>query len=106
MNDPLVQAKFAECLALARAARVLFYRVVSLRARGSGPTPDSNVSRVAGSQAYRALHELAMLVLGEEALIRDSIGDMTRTMSSSVAAGAYEIQMDQIATKMLALPRS
>jgi alkylation response protein AidB-like acyl-CoA dehydrogenase len=105
MDDPRIRAKFGQCWAMTEAARLLYYRVVDVRAHGGGPTADSNMSRVAGSQAYRAVHELCLLLLGEEALERGSLGDATRSLSNSVAAGTYEIQLDQIATQALGMPR-
>ncbi|MGE0387686.1 MAG: acyl-CoA dehydrogenase family protein [Gammaproteobacteria bacterium] len=105
MDDPHIRAKFGQAWALTEAARILYYKVVDLRAHGSGPTTDSNMSRVAGTMAYRAVHELCLLLMGEEALVRGSVGDATRTMSFGIAAGTYEIQLDQIATQQLGMKR-
>lgn len=105
MDDVLIRTKFAECWAATEAARLLFYRVVDLRTHGSGPTADSNISRVAGSAAQKLIMELSMMIYGEACLEAKSEGDARRTMASSVAAGTTEIQLDQIATRMLDLPR-
>lgn len=105
MEDELVRAKFAEAWGATEAARLLFYRVVDLRAHDSPPTPDSNISRVAGTAAQRLTMELSYMVYGENSLEAHGEADFRRTMASSVAAGTTEIQLDQIATRLLELPR-
>ncbi len=105
MDDPEVQSKFGEAWGLIEAARLLYFRVVDLRAHDSPPTADSNLSRISGSNAYKAVAQLTELVFGEAGLESGTGGDTRRTMANSVAAGTTEIQLDQVATRMLGLPR-
>ena len=103
-DDPEVQSRIGEAYAAIEAARLLTYRVVDLRAHDSPPTADSNLSRVAQTQALRMTGELAHMVFGEEGLEAGSPGDIRRALSFGVAAGTTEMQMDQIASNFLNLP--
>ena len=105
MDDSEIQSLFGAAWELVEAARLLFYRVVDLRAHGSGPTADSNISRIAGNAAHKAVADIGQRLYGEEALVAGSPGDPRRTMAFSVAAGATEIQLDQVAIGHLGLPR-
>jgi alkylation response protein AidB-like acyl-CoA dehydrogenase len=105
MDDPEIQSLFGEAWGLIEVARLLFYRVVDLRAHGSGPTADSNMSRIAGTAAHKAVAEIGQRLYGEESLVSGSPADPRRTMAFSVAAGATEIQLDQVAIGYLGLPR-
>jgi alkylation response protein AidB-like acyl-CoA dehydrogenase len=104
-DDPLVQAKLGEAWAIVQAARMLYYRVVDLRAHDAPPSPDANISRVAGNMAHSAVADAAILVYGEDGLESGSGGDVRRSMAYSVTAGTTEIQLDQIATRYLRLKR-
>ena len=103
LSDPLVQAKLGEAWEAVEAARLLFYRVVDLREQGSPPTADSNIARVAGTRAYQAVAEAADVVLGEYAL--EGTGRSPFSLTAGIMSGATEIQLDQIATRYLDLPR-
>ncbi len=105
MEDPELQSLFGEAWGFIEAARLLFYRVVDLRAHGSPPTADSNLSRIAGNAAHKAVADIGQRLYGEQALTAGSPGDPRRSMAFSVAAGATEIQLDQVAIGHLGLPR-
>lgn len=104
-NDPEIQSRIGEADAALSAARLLTYKVVNLRVQGSPPTADSNISRVAQTQALRMVGELAHEVFGEEGLVSRSPGDIRKVLAYSVAAGTTEMQLDQIASSFLNLPR-
>ena len=104
IDDPEIQTRIGEVYAALEAARLLTYKVVDLRAHGSPPTADSNLSRVAQTTALRMAGELAHAVFGEEGLVAGSGGDIRRVLSFGVAAGTTEMQLDQIASNFLALP--
>jgi len=106
LDDPEIQSRIGEADAAIAAARMLTYRVVDLRAHGSPPTTDSNLSRVAQTQALRMVGELAHVVFGEAGLESHSPGDVRRVLAYSVAAGTTEMQLDQIASGHLNLPKS
>jgi alkylation response protein AidB-like acyl-CoA dehydrogenase len=103
MDDPAVQAKLGEAWEAVEAARLLYFRVVDLRAQGSPPTADSNVARVAGTRAYQIVAEAADLVLAEHGL--GGVGRSRFNFTAGITSGATEIQLDQIATRYLNLPR-
>ncbi len=103
MDDPAVQAKLGEAWEAVEAARLLYFRVVDLRAQGSPPTADSNVARVAGTRAYQVVAEAADLVLAEHSL--GGSGRSRFNLTAGITSGATEIQLDQIATRWLNLPR-
>jgi alkylation response protein AidB-like acyl-CoA dehydrogenase len=105
-DDPEIQSRIGETAAAIAAARLLTYRVVDLRAHGAPPTADSNISRIAQTQALRMAGELAHMVFGEQGLKAHSRGDIRRVLSSSVAAGTTEMQLDQIASVYLNLPKA
>ena len=105
--DPTILEKLGEARALCEAARLLTYRVVDQRARNLPPTPDSNITRVAGTLADRAVAELALEVFGNEAMAYGSFADSNfrMAMTAGVAVGATEIQLNLIANRYLGLPR-
>ncbi len=107
LSDPTILEKLGEARVLCEAARLLTYRVVDQRARNLPPTPDSNIARVAGTMADRAVADLALEVLGEEALVYGSFADsgFRMAMTAGVAVGATEIQLNLIASRYLGLPR-
>ncbi len=100
MDDAELRSKLGHARAMIEAARVLFYRIVDLREHDSPPTADANVSRIAGTAAYQAVAEVAQLVadLGTDT----GAGGLN---ANSVAAGTTEVQLDQVATRYLGLPR-
>jgi len=103
MDDPAVQAKMGEAWEAVEAARLLYFRVVDLRAHDSPPTADSNIARVAGTRAYQTVAEAADLVLAEHGL--GGVGRSRFNLTAGITSGATEIQLDQIATRHLGLPR-
>ena len=104
-DDPEVAVLFAEAWEKIEAARRLYYRVVDLRAHDHPPNADSNISRIAGNAAHKAVADVARQIYAEEALVADGPGDSRSIMTYSVAAGATEIQLDQVAIRHLGLPR-
>jgi len=107
LGEPGVQEKLGRARALCEAARVLTYRVIDQRAHARPPSADSNLARVAGTDAEQAVADLALEVFGSEALEYGSYAD-TRfrwAMTAGVAVGATEVQLDLVARNLLALPR-
>jgi alkylation response protein AidB-like acyl-CoA dehydrogenase len=98
-DEPSVQAKLGEAWEAVEAARLLYFRVVDLRAQDSPPTADSNLARIAGSRAYQIVTEIAQNVLAEHSIEGYGFNP------TSIAAGTTEIQLDQVATRYLNLPR-
>lgn len=102
-----VRHKAARALAACRAARLLSYRVIDQRARGLLPTPDSSVGRLAVVSAERAVTEFIIECMPEALCGNDPVAEAhhQRAITSSIAAGAAEIQLNMIATQFLNLPR-
>ena len=107
-DDPAVQEKLGAAHALVEAARILTYRVIDLRARGSAPTADTNLARVAGTLCENAVSDLAVELLGSEGLAYGSAAEayFRMAMTAGVAVGTTEMNLDLIASRHLGLPRS
>ncbi|MFQ5417679.1 MAG: acyl-CoA dehydrogenase family protein [Myxococcota bacterium] len=107
LDDDTVLERFGEARAACEAARVLVYRVIDLRAKGSPPTADTNVARVANTAAERAVSELALEIFGADALAYGSFADshFRMAMTAGVAVGATEINLNLVANRFLGLPR-
>jgi alkylation response protein AidB-like acyl-CoA dehydrogenase len=106
-GDPAVQEKLGAARATVEAARLLSYRVIDLRARGSAPTADTNVARVAGTLCENAVSDLALEIFGPTALEYGHPADayFRLAMTAGVAVGTTEINLNLIASRMLGLPR-
>ena len=107
LDDPTVQEKLGEARAACEAARLLTYRVIDQRAHGLPPSADTNVARVAGTSAERAVSELALELFGPEALAYGSFADshFRLAMTAGVAVGTTEINLNLVAGRVLELPR-
>lgn len=107
LDDAIVVDRLAEARALCEAARVLTYKVIDLRAKGSPPTPDTQLARVLGTRADAAVGALALDILGPEAIPYGSFADANfrLSMTAGVAVGATEVQLNLIASRFLGLPK-
>lgn len=106
-DDPTVAEKLGEARGMVEAARLLSYRVIDQRAHGLPPSTDTNIARVAGTQADLAVGELALELYGAESLVYGSFADANYrlAMTAGVAVGATEVQLGLIASRTLGLPR-
>ena len=86
---------------------MLAYRVIDQRAHGMPPSADTNVARVAGTWAERAVSELALELFGPDALEYGSFADsqFRLAMTAGVAVGTTEINLNLVASRVLELPR-
>jgi len=107
LGDPRVQEKLGEARALCEASRLLTYRVIDLRAKGRPPSADTNVARVAGTMAERAVSELALELFGTEALEYGHVAEshFRMAMTAGVAVGTTEVNLNLVANRFLGLPR-
>ncbi|MFP6606490.1 MAG: acyl-CoA dehydrogenase family protein, partial [Myxococcota bacterium] len=107
LEDTTIVERLAEARAVCEAARVLTYKVIDVRAKGRPPTPDTQIARVAGTRADTLVAELAIEILGPEALEYGSYADANfrLAMTAGVAVGATEVQLNLIASRFLHLPR-
>jgi len=106
-DDGILVERLAEARAVCEAARVLTYKVIDVRAKGQPPTADTQIARVAGTRADTLVAELALEILGPEALEYGSYADANfrLAMTAGVAVGATEVQLNLIASRFLGLPR-
>jgi len=107
LESPTVKEKLGEARALCEASRLLTYRVIDLRAHGEPPSADTNVARVAGTMAERAVSELALELFGSEALEYGHVAEahFRLAMTAGVAVGTTEINLNLVANRFLGLPR-
>ncbi len=107
-RNPEVAATLASAQAACEAARALVYKVVDERAKKQPPSPNASVARAAMVQAEWAVGEAGMVVMGANGLELGSVADdqFRSGMAAGVAAGAYEVQLNLIASMVLDLPRS
>ncbi len=107
LDDPIIVDRLGEARALCEAARVLTYKVIDLRAKGSPPTADTQLARVLGTSADNAIGLLALEIMGPDALEYGSFADANfrLAMTAGVAVGATEVQLNLIASRFLGLPK-
>jgi len=102
-----LRERLGEARALCEAARLLVYRVIDLRAKGSPPSADTNLARVASTAAERAVADLALETFGPEALEYGHFAEahFRLAMTAGVAVGTTEIHLNLVAARFLGLPR-
>ena len=107
LEDPRVLEKLGEARALCEASRLLTYRVIDLREKGRPPSADTNLARVAGTLAERAVSELALEIFGPEALEYGHFAEshFRLAMTAGVAVGTTEINLNLVSSRFLGLPR-
>ncbi|MFB9927834.1 acyl-CoA dehydrogenase family protein [Amycolatopsis halotolerans] len=107
LADPGIQEQFGRARAACEAARVLVYRVIDERAKAKEPSPMAYQARAAMVQAERAVGDLALDVLGSEALVEGALGDaqFRNSLGAGIAAGSYEVQLNLISRLILELPK-
>jgi alkylation response protein AidB-like acyl-CoA dehydrogenase len=107
LPDPGLEERLGEARATVEAARLLTYKVIDLRAKGSAPTADTNLARVAGTWAERAVSELALEIYGADAFEYGNFGESyyRMAMTAGVAVGTTEVNLNLVAQRHLDLPR-
>ncbi len=107
LGDPDVQEQLGCARAACEAARLLTYRVIDQRAKGLPPSADTNVARVAGTLAERAVSELGLAIFGTEGLAYGNFAEshFRMAMTAGVAVGTTEINLNLVANRLLGLPR-
>ena len=105
--DDVARVRAAGIVAQFEAARLLTYRVVDQRAKNLPPNTDGNIARVAAAEACLALSDFLLDYTPDCLAGGDpELGAFYRgNISSTIAAGTYEIQLNLIAQQGLGLPR-
>jgi alkylation response protein AidB-like acyl-CoA dehydrogenase len=112
--DPLVRDRLADLEIRVRIMRLSGMRTISdIQAKGE-PGPASSTSRLFVVQFEQDLHEFALDLLGEHAVLgKDDphavqrgrwVWGFLRTRASTIGAGTTEIQRNTIAEQVLGLP--
>lgn len=106
-DDAVVRSRAAGIVAQFEVARLLTYLVVDQRAKAMPPSVDANVSRVSAAEACIDLMDFITEYLPESLAGEDEeLGAFYRgNLSSTIAAGTYEIQLNLIAQQALNLPK-
>ncbi len=106
-DDPVMQARAGKIMAKFEAARLLTYAVVQGRVTKNPQPADGNISRIAAAEGVAELMNFLMDYLPDCLAGGDPLlMEFYRTnISSSIAAGTYEIQLNLIAQVALGLPR-
>lgn len=107
LDDPRLLEKLGEARAACEASRLLTYKVIDGRAHERPPSADTNVARVAGTWAERAVSELALELFGAEALEYGHVAEQhfRLAMTAGVAVGTTEVNLNLVAGRFLGLPR-
>jgi alkylation response protein AidB-like acyl-CoA dehydrogenase len=107
-ESEVVQAQAASCLAMVEAARLLAYAVVDARVHDLPPSAETSLARFAMIQSDRAVGNFVTSYL-PDALTEPGDGRLRAhyktAITSGIAAGAAEIQLNLISSGYLELPR-
>lgn len=113
--DPLTRQRLARLEIHVRLMHYSGARTIAEIVGNGDPGPGSSFSRLFNSTVEQRLHELAVDLLGADALLGATATDAVeggrwtwgflRTRASTIGAGTAEIQHNIIAEKVLGLPR-
>ncbi len=108
LPDSWLEARLGEARAACEAAQLLAYRAIDDEAHDLPPQGNASVARVAIVDAERLVADLAIEAMELAGLADGMIADaqFRNSLAVGIAGGAYEIQLDQIATTTMRLPRS
>jgi alkylation response protein AidB-like acyl-CoA dehydrogenase len=109
VDDPGIAETLGVAYAWCEAARAMNYVAVAERIREpQGSRPLAAVSRSITGPMEREIGWACQEVLGDQALVHGTEGDRQAVTGTTamIAAGAYEVQLDQIAGLSLDLPKN
>jgi alkylation response protein AidB-like acyl-CoA dehydrogenase len=113
-RDPLVRQQLAWAYAQVRVLRAQGLRLLARLAAGGEPGPEASLLELSWSEYHRRLGEIAVDVVGADALVRpDGEAYLTdrwqdvflSSRADTIAAGTSEIRRTVIAEQVLGLPR-
>ena len=107
-DGEIVRAEAARCLALTEAARLLAYAVIDARVAELPPSAETSLARVAMIESDQAVANFVATYL-PDALTEPGDGKLRghykTGITSGIAAGSAEIQLNLIASEYLQLPK-
>ncbi|MFZ1863326.1 MAG: acyl-CoA dehydrogenase family protein [Polyangiales bacterium] len=117
LEDPAWRAKIARLEMRFRAHLMVSYRALADQQKGKMPGPESSILKLVGTKLVQEMTELAMEVMGEDALtwynegvcppVEESIGPyFCYERAATIYGGSNEIQRNVIAKMILHLPSS
>jgi alkylation response protein AidB-like acyl-CoA dehydrogenase len=104
--DPIVQDRAGRALMLCEAARMLVYKVIDGKAKGSPPDAYGSLARQAVVRADNGVNDFMTEYLPAGLLGDDPLQQAhhQRAIAAGIASGAAEIQLNLTARRYLALP--
>ncbi|HRI63165.1 MAG TPA: acyl-CoA dehydrogenase family protein, partial [Polyangium sp.] len=116
IEDPQIRTRIARIEIELWALRMANYRSIALAHGGHAPGPESSILKIRGSEVHQACHELAMEMMGHNALSwwnesgvipdieQSETGAFHYSRAASIYGGSNEIQKNVIAKMILGLP--
>ncbi|GAA0616878.1 acyl-CoA dehydrogenase family protein [Sporichthya brevicatena] len=114
LTDPLIRQEIARAEADVRISGQHNARALADALAGRAPGPLSSLNRLGRAESEQRLHELALRILGPDALLGSGPDAPDRgawaygylmTRASTIGAGTSQIQRNTLAEKVLGLPR-
>ena len=98
-----VRTRYVAAEAACQAARLLVYQAIDVREKNLPDDLAVSLARVAIVRSERLVAELAMELLGDESLARDSIGNaqFKTSMIAGLGGGSVEVQLNTVARALL-----
>jgi alkylation response protein AidB-like acyl-CoA dehydrogenase len=107
----LVRQELGKAYAATLATRYTGYRLLSAISKGQPPGPEASAGKLAGTKAARATADLAVRLLGDEAVFAETAGGVSTWQDSqaglpgmAIAGGTDEILRNVIGERVLGLP--
>jgi alkylation response protein AidB-like acyl-CoA dehydrogenase len=105
--DPVVRDRLAQLLIEAEVLRLNAYRGLTQTMKSGIPGPEGSLGKWHWSEVNQSLTELAMDLLGPNALLRDDAWThrFLRARANSIEGGTTEILKNIVAERVLGLPK-
>jgi len=109
-EDPVDRVRVGHQVALATVCALLGARATLKALAGAGPGAESSVAKLLGVRSRQEASELAVDLLGVEALVRsaadsEDVHEMLLTRCLSIAGGTTQVLRNVAAEQILGLPR-